>query len=398
MAVSSAQSQTQDAPEHPACWGDTHVGEELPAFVGGSECLFCHRADVAPKWETNAHRLSVREADPDSPAVRDVLRSFAAAGQILDIQAVLGGDRILRFLQSNGNDGQFSILTTAWEGDGAGGGAIVRTEESSWQKGLYARRCAGCHSTAIEAKRRAFATPSVDCFSCHGDVDVGHSGDPSLVLLSSRRQDPRVVTSLCGQCHLRSGVSASTRQPYPNQFVPGDNLFRDFVVDFSDEALAAANPADRHVLENVRAVVVYGNLETTCLTCHSVHGESTKEHRNLPRAEGCMTCHDRQGPVWLVKEFEVSSVVCEYGSEWDVVVEERRSRAEEAEAATASAADREARRFFGILSGEAPAEADESMATGDSSQEETPTTRPVPDEEEALFGETTAEETVPPVP
>jgi len=142
------------------------------------------------------------------------------------------------------------------------------------------------------------------------------------------------------------------------------------VVDFSDEALAAANPADRHVLENVRAVVVYGNLETTCLTCHSVHGESTKEHRNLPRAEGCMTCHDRQGPVWLVKEFEVSSVVCEYGSEWDVVVEERRSRAE----------------------------ADKPTATGDSLQEETPITQPVPDEEEALFGETTEEEPVPPVP
>ena len=349
----SGQPEPSGGLEHPACWGDNHVGEELPPYVSGTECLFCHRSDIASTWPDNAHQRSVRQVDPDSQPVSEVLRSFVAAGQILDIQAVLGGDHILRFLKPNENDGQFSILSIAWQPDGAGGGAIVRTEEARWQNGLYGRRCAGCHSTAVESRRRTFAAPSLDCFSCHGDVDVGHSGDPSLVLLSRKRRDSaRVVTSLCGQCHIRSGISASASQPYPNQFVAGDNLFRDLVVDFSDEALASANPIDRHVLENVRSVVVYGNEETTCLTCHSVHGESTKEHRNLRSAESCNTCHDRQGPLWLVKEYEVSSVVCEYGSEWEAEMERRRLEAEEVEAARALEAAEKL--FKAFLVGETP--------------------------------------------
>ena len=46
-----------------------------------------------------------------------------------------------------------------------------------------------------------------------------------------------MVTSICAQCHVRTGKSRSTGLPYPNNFVAGDNLFRDFQVDFSDEAL-----------------------------------------------------------------------------------------------------------------------------------------------------------------
>ena len=308
--------------EHPACWGGDHIGEEMPPYVAGEECLFCHRSDVGPTWQENAHQQSVRAVDPDSEPVRETVGRFLTVGRIADVTAVLGGDSVLRFLKPNGNYGQYSLLSAVWELSAEGSGSLARTEAAVWDDVKYAHRCAGCHSTAVDAKRSAFSAPSLDCFACHGDVDIGHTADSSLALLAEKRQDsPRVVTSICAQCHIRSGRSATTGRPYGNQFIAGDNLFRDLQVDFSDQALAALNPGDRHVLENVRQVAVYGDESTTCLTCHSVHEQSTRRHQNLKTADSCLICHHREGPRWLTTEYEVSSAVCEYGSEWEAAVE-----------------------------------------------------------------------------
>ena len=67
----------------------------------------------------------------------------------------------------------------------------------------------------------------------------------------------------------------------------GDNLFRDFQADFSDEALKALSTADRHVMENVRDVVVFGKESVTCLSCHDVHGRSSKKHHRVPKGDYC---------------------------------------------------------------------------------------------------------------
>ena len=102
--------------------------------------------------------------------------------------------------------------------------------------------------------------------------------------LSKKRKDsPAVVTSICAQCHVRFGKSKSTGLPYPNNFVAGDNLFRDFKVDFALADDTTINPADRHVLDNVREVVLYGRESMTCLSCHNVHTGSD-EKRRLRRA------------------------------------------------------------------------------------------------------------------
>jgi predicted CXXCH cytochrome family protein len=133
------------------------------------------------------------------------------------------------------------------------------------------------------------------------------------MLLSKKRNDPAsVVVSICGQCHLRGGKSRSTGLPYPNNFVAGDNLFRDFAVDFSDERLAALNPADRHVLENVRDVVVRGEDKLTCLSCHKVHEQSSDRHRRAGNRTLCTSCHNPAGPKSAVKRYDVHSETCEY--------------------------------------------------------------------------------------
>jgi len=70
---------------------------------------------------------------------------------------------------------------------------------------------------------RTFSAFGHDCYVCHGAVDLNHTGDTRLMLLSKKRRDgPEVVASICAQCHLRGGKSKSTGLPYPNQFVAGD--------------------------------------------------------------------------------------------------------------------------------------------------------------------------------
>jgi hypothetical protein len=170
-------------------------------------------------------------------------------------------------------------------------GQLKNHDSPAWQTSAFADRCAGCHATAVETKSRAFAAISLDCFTCHGDVPLEHTKDVSRVLLSSQNAEARQVISLCGQCHLRGGKSKSTGRPYPNTFVAGDNLFRDFEVDFADEAIAAAPAIDQHIDLNAREVAVFGRSETTCLTCHDVHGQSTAKHRDLADAAICSSCH-----------------------------------------------------------------------------------------------------------
>jgi len=121
-----------------------------------------------------------------------------------------------------------------------------------------------------------------------------------------------VVTAVCAQCHVRTGKSKSTGRPYPTNFVAGDNLFRDFEIDFTDPALKNLSTADRHVLENVRDVVVLGNEGTTCLNCHDVHGRSSKKHRLVPRNDSCLTCHSVERLKKDRKPFSSHSKTCGY--------------------------------------------------------------------------------------
>ena len=124
-------------------------------------------------------------------------------------------------------------------------GKLVSTDQPHWDAKTFGDSCAGCHSTGVDSLQRTFSTRSLDCCVCHGEVPNDHTKNAALVHLSPRRKDPaRVITSICAQCHVRTGTAKSTGRPYPNNFVAGDNLFRDFQVDLSDAAIARLDPAD----------------------------------------------------------------------------------------------------------------------------------------------------------
>ena len=158
----------------------------------------------------------------------------------------------------------------------------------------------------------AFSAFGLDCYTCHGVVNLEHTGDTALNWLSKkRRDDVEAVTAIGAQCHLRGGKSRTTGLPHANNFVAGDNLFKDYAVDFSRADDENLNAGDRHVWRNVRDVVV-GRSDVKCISCHRVHANSSDKHRRVLTGAICLECHNAQGPRKAVKRYRVQSALCEY--------------------------------------------------------------------------------------
>ena len=267
----------------PAAWGGNHAGQPVPEYIDGEQCLFCHRSEIGSTWQANRHAQTIRPKffDPQDDAERDAF--------------LLGSRHVTRDLVLL-RPGVFLIGT-------------ARGQDSRH----FGERCAGCHSSALDPESRTFYSIGIDCFTCHGDVSLEHANDTSLVQLSkSNSGDSRVIVSICGQCHLRGGRSRSSRRPFPNNFIAGDNLFQDFEVDFALANDANLHPADRHVYENARDVAVLGEVKVTCLSCHRVHADSGNRHRRVLRNGRCFTCHENSEKLTAPPESEVHSETCEY--------------------------------------------------------------------------------------
>jgi predicted CXXCH cytochrome family protein len=311
-ALAQQQTAGQTKPLDPKAWGSNHANKPVPEFVHGDECLFCHRNDIGPSWATNVHGVTVR-AREDAPELEEALKQPALAPVAHDVEYFLGSRHRIRFLKKTGY-GKFSLLTTQAALDAKGHvEKLVDPEHPTWDKDRFANRCAGCHATGVETATRAFSVFGLDCYACHGVVDLDHTKDTSLISLSKkRRTDARAITSACAQCHVRNARSGSTGLPYPNNFVTGDNLFQDYAVDFSKADDASLNPGDRHILQNIRDVVINGSESPTCITCHDVHKGSSLKHRIAQRTAMCADCHNTDGPIVENKAYTVHSDLCEY--------------------------------------------------------------------------------------
>ena len=278
-------------PLDPAAWGGNHAGKPIPEYVHGDECLFCHRNNIGPTWQKNPHGIAVRQKE-DAPDLAAQLKDQNISPEV---EYFLGGRHRVRFLRKIGY-GKFSLWAS---------------ERNAWDSEKFANRCAGCHATGVDSSTKSFTAFGIDCYACHGDVTLDHTKDTRLMWLSKkRRDDARAITSICAQCHLRSGKSRSTGLPYANTFIAGDNLFQDFEVDFTNADDANLNPGERHVWRNVRDVAVKGELGTTCLSCHDVHDNSNSKHREVAKGAICADCHGI--PFKAAAVYEAHSALCEY--------------------------------------------------------------------------------------
>ncbi len=303
----------------PAAWGSNHVGKPIPEYVHGDECLFCHRNDIGVTWQKNAHGVTVRQRE-DAPELEAMLKAQSELSpHAATIEYFLGSRNRVRFLKKDGY-GKFAILNAqAVLGEPKqpaqpkfSSARLLGGNAPEWNREKFGAGCAGCHSTGIDSKAKTFSAFGLDCYVCHGDVNLDHTKDTSLILLSKkRRSDAKVITSICAQCHLRDTKSRSSGLPYPNNFVAGDNLFQDLEVDWAKADDEKMNAGDRHVWRNVRDVAVFGKETITCLSCHQVHGNSSFKHRRVLKTDACSECHRGEGYKDL-KPFTVQSSLCEY--------------------------------------------------------------------------------------
>ena len=308
----AAPSKTAQGANDPAAWGSNHIGKPIPEYVHGDECLFCHRNDIGTTWQKNAHGVTVRQGE-DAPELQAIVRKQPALSSVAtQIEYFLGSRHRVRFLKKDGY-GKFALLNTqAVLGPDTQVEEWIDVGKLSWDKERFGNRCAGCHATGVDPTAKTFTAFGLECYTCHGDVTLEHTKNTSLMWLSKkRRDDARVITSICAQCHLRLGKSRSTGLPYPNNFIAGDNLFQDYEVDLAKADDESLNPGDRHILRNVRDVVLRGQLATTCLTCHQLHAISTEMHPKAAVGPICSDCHGAKLTV-VVKPYAVHSTLCEY--------------------------------------------------------------------------------------
>jgi hypothetical protein len=298
-------------PTDPAAWGANHVGQPVPEYVHGDECLFCHRFNVGPGWSKNIHGITVRQTE-DAPELKALVDSQPALAAVApQIDYFLGSRHRVRFLHKQGY-GKFTLLSTQVVlGSDKKVQSWVNLEKPTWDRDRFADRCVGCHTTGVDENRQ-FTAFGLDCCVCHGAVSLEHTKDTSVIWLSKKHQnDALSVTSICAQCHVRGGHAKSTGLPYPNNFVAGDNLFQDYVADFGKADDTALNAGDRRVLRNVRDVLLNGGT-TACLDCHRLHEQSTRKHRVALSGSICLECHKAEGPKKAVKTYTVHSEICEY--------------------------------------------------------------------------------------
>ncbi len=246
------------------------------------------------------------------------LKANPQTGRFADqVEFLLGERRQVRFLKRSAEYGKLVMLSAAFAPPPRGTnsrrahGKLIDLKDAHWDVQTFAKRCAGCHTTGVDPKTQAFSSTSLDCFTCHGVVAQKHADTKKVFLSKAQHDPPRVIVAICGQCHLRNGKSRATGLPYPTNFVAGDNLFRDFQVGLTDADLATMNPGDRHVAQNVREVLE-GKSQTSCVSCHDVHRQTTTQHRQVAEGATCISCHGPGRPKKAWTRYVVHSTLCGY--------------------------------------------------------------------------------------
>ena len=208
----------RQAHEEGSRWGSDHVDAPLPDYATGDECLFCHRDRFGADWEKNAHQMTIRRIDT-APVPMAALKATPATGSFAEqVEFVLGERRQVRFLKRTGECGRLALLTAlAPPPPGTRSrrvhGKLIDLDNVHWDQQTFAKKCAGCHTTAVDPKTHAFSATSLDCFTCHGVVEQKHADTKSVYLGRGRHDGPQVALSICAQCHLRTASRGARASP-----------------------------------------------------------------------------------------------------------------------------------------------------------------------------------------
>src|SRR5262249_61337502 len=96
------QNKHEQKPIDPKAWGGNHVGKPIPEYAHGDECLFCHRNDIGPTWQKNAHGVTVRQRE-DAPELAKTFESLPDLAEAAkQVEYFLGSRHRARRLSTGG--------------------------------------------------------------------------------------------------------------------------------------------------------------------------------------------------------------------------------------------------------------------------------------------------------
>ncbi len=191
LTVSVAVADENSLRVSVTAWGADHVGESFPEYMTGDECLFCHR-DIGATWQENRHQLTIRMPQPKDDAL-NLLGKQRGQEFVNDVNLLMGSHRVTRFMKRSPEYGKLEVLSYLVRFTGEEHGAMGKDSAAQphWNAKIFGDRCAGCHTTAVDVTSRAFSAVSLDCFTCHGDVQTDHTTETSHALLSDRNRESR---------------------------------------------------------------------------------------------------------------------------------------------------------------------------------------------------------------
>ena len=290
--------------------GAASAGARLPDLsgadsVGSAACSACHAAQSA-EWTASAHATTVRAAAVED---EDKLASMIPCSE-MEVTHVLGKRHHLRYLQERPTvawgQGRFLALPCGWD---VGGKQVEMHHADDWRQLPWETSCAACHVTGYR-KDHSFLEPGVGCERCHGPGSLHVKAPSRTTIVSYAGTSAAQEVTTCASCHLQGGTSMRTRQKYPDGFLPGGNLFDDYVFDWKGlDAHDTSQALDVHQKLIVRRVTVDHDDSLRCTSCHALHSLSHEKHEALPRQDFCGTCHESD---MKLKEYRQSCPVCEF--------------------------------------------------------------------------------------
>ncbi len=169
--------------------------------------------------------------------------------------------------------------------------AAVRQAGTTWEEG-----CAGCHVTGFDPRDGSFVEANVGCAACHGDGAAhGAAGGRAPILRPSTLEAGRRAM-ICGACHAR-GRSLQSGRPYPEGFVPGQDLGTAYALEQprAGEATAFfwADGTEKLPFMEYQGFVQsdHARYGLHCTSCHLPHGSDHAHSLRRKAQELCQGCH-----------------------------------------------------------------------------------------------------------
>lgn len=212
-------------------------------YVGARECSSCH-SDLSRTHQESPHSLALIDERDDEFYLADFdageeVRMFTPPGedeprafeQEDAIFAVGMGRYVQRYLFELDRD-EYAVLPAEWnpatESWQSYGDVANWPDAPEYQ---FSANCAGCHTTAFNARRGRWEDNGVQCEACHGPgsvhLDEAEDGGNSPSDRELRAIRGAIVLSpdpmICGQCHIR-GTAPEDGLPYPVEYLPTQNL------------------------------------------------------------------------------------------------------------------------------------------------------------------------------